>query len=295
MRVSVKNTKNISCIAIVLFYSHVANASEILVDVTQYMTQATAGQSICTSNINQCVHGYPNQYGEYTLFYAFNDNRPPIVDYIARSYGGGANGGSFIGVIRNIDSGQLRCFADPGQLCTAPPRTSSMPEGVPKSLLLNVVSEQDDKNASNPDGTPRTQIAGARNITGMQTFQVNNMNMSNCMQTPAGKVGVTVSAAFLYAFPFGGDIGTQNALVIEEIETKYINGQLDSHPDHIERYYYVNQYGRVREATSSYSTATGQFTNSLGNNPIRNKLRAVSLMPPEPPNTCPQGTRPLSE
>lgn len=32
-----------------------------------------------------------------------------------------------------------------------------------------------------------------------------------------------------------------------------------------------------------------------GSNPIRNRIRPVSILPPEPPNSCPQGTRPFSE
>ena len=162
-----------------------------------------------------------------------------------------------------------------------------MPEGLPEQLLLNVASAQDDVNASNADGTPRVLIAGSKDITGQQTFGVNSMDITTCKQNYLGLVGNDVSAVYVQAIPFGGNVGTKDAVVIQEVETAYVNGVENSYPDHIERYYYVNGFGRVREATAVYNKATGQFTISQGNNAVRNTLGSPFSTPP---NYCPQGS-----
>ena len=276
------------------------SATQVVVDVANFMPQATAGQAICTDYNTQCVHGYPNQYGEAEFYYV-QGGAPIVVDYVARSYGGGANGGSYIGVSRSWDTANgIRCFSDPGQLCTAPPSTSSMPEGIPRSLFLNVVFQSDDDAASDPVyGTPVSQIAGSIDVTGLTYFQVNTMDPTTCAQTMQGLVPVDVFAAYLYQYPFGGDVGTQDALVVEEVEYQDYNGHLE--PNHIERYYYVNNYGRVRDSTAVYNHDTGVYYsvdsqgNAVGSNPVRHNVQSVDGLPPEPLNSCPQGTKPFTE
>ena len=191
--------------------------------------------------------------------------------------------------MRNVSNNELTCFSNPGENCQAPPDDNYLPEGLPETLTLNEASAQDDINASNSDGTPKTLIAGSIDFTGQQVFDVHQMDATTCAQTYLGPVGNDVSAVYVKAIPFGGNVGTQDALVIQEVETAFVNGSENSYPDHIERYYYVHGYGRVREATANYSQATGEFTVTQGNNPVRNTLSPAST---NYPNYCPQDTVP---
>ena len=277
-----------------------AMAQTVYVDVNDYLVQASGTGAICVDGNVQCIHAYPNQFGELTIYYAEN-RRPVVVDYVARSYGSsGPNGAYYIGVSRSFsydsqsDTSILRCFSDPGQFCTAPPNTSMMPEAVPRTLALNVIYPSEDYDASDPSThTPIRPLNGTYSITGFRDFQVVSMDFSTCQQQLVGTVGAEVRAAYIYQFPFDGDIGTQNALIIEEIE-------YSSYPTigHIERYYYVNGYGRVRDSIGFYNPDNQQWT--PGSNPVRHWYypdinQITPPLPPEPPNSCPQGTKPFEE
>jgi len=282
-----------SFVTIIAFVSCIDKAeAQVSVNLVDYVLQSTGDGTLCTSNGSQCDTGYLLSTGEYVDYYNFNGNQDILITYTARTTGAGVNGGSYIGVIKdftknNYTNNVLRCFANPGEYCTAPPNTNYLPSGLPESLLLNVATAQDDVNASNSDGTPRVLIAGSKDITGPQSFEWVNLDPSTCAQTQVGLVGNQVFAVYVQGIPFGGDVGTRDAVVIEEVETAYINENRNSYPDHIERYYYVNGYGRVREATSGYDTGTQEFTNTLGNNAIRNTLIPRSF---DAPAFCPQGT-----
>jgi len=275
-----------------------ATAQQVSINVNDYLVQASGSAALCTDNTEQCVHEYPNQFGEMTVFYA-QGSQPVVVDYVARSYGsGGANGAYYIGPSRSLGYNApthdytLYCFSDPGQTCTAPPSTSMMPQAVPRLLTLNVVLPSEDDAASDPTtGTPIRPLNGTYSITGITNFQVVVMG-PGCQQQLIGLVQAEVRAAFLYQYPFGGDLGTQNALVIEEIEYQNYNGSTEI--GHIERYYHINGYGRVRDSVAFYDPSTQSYT--PGSNPIRRNIRNVAdVMPPEPPNDCPQGTKPFNE
>ena len=290
----------------VLSVTKPAEANQVTIDTTAYLNQSSDGQAICTDqNVNyiECVHAYPNQYGETDIVYAqqSQSGSGPVVvgiDYITRSTNSaGANGGYYIGVSRSADlTDGLRCFSNPGQFCTAPPSTSAMPEDVPRLLTLNVVLPSDDDAASSAmDKSPIAHIAGGINISGLTYFQTVNMDINTCAQTLTGIIPYAVYASFLYQYDFQGMIGVQDALVIEEIEYQNVNGQII--PNHIERYYYVNGYGRVRDSIAFWDVNSQQYTDQGPNggfNVVRPWVRPVSVMPPEPPNYCPQGTYPLA-
>ena len=285
-----KFCKHITCSFVIVsaFTFFVGKAeAQISVNLKDYVLQSTGGGTLCTSNGSQCDTGYLLPSGEYVDYYNFNGSQDVLITYTARTTGSGVNGGSYIGVIKDYINGSLRCFANPGEYCTAPPNSNYLPSGLPEALLLNVATSQDDVNASNPDGTPRTLIAGSQDITGPQSFEWVKLDPSTCAQTQIGLVGNQVFAVYVQGISFGGDVGTRDAVVIQEVETAYINGIRSSYPDHMERYYYVNGFGRVREASANYDTTTQEFTISQGNNPVRNTLIPRSF---DAPAFCPQGT-----
>lgn len=272
------------------FSPNLARADQVVVNYTDYVTQPTGpnGGSLCTPDNTQCIQGAFNQYGEYQLFYAFY-NGDPIVDYIGRSTGSN----NFIGVIRSLSSNTVKCFSNGGQLCQAPSNANFFPESMYSQDLLNVATPQDDSAASNSDGTPSGLIPGSKEITGQQQFEVNIMDMATCRQSYSGYVGVDVSAVFIRQFPFGGNVGMQDTLVIQEIETGFNGNTMNPYPDHIERYYYVNGFGRVREATAGWSNQTHLFTNTQSNNAYRTIVHPpIGLQPPT--NSCPQGSIPYN-
>jgi len=89
-------------------------------------------------------------------------------------------------------------------------------------------------------------VSGGSDVTfdaAYQIFSVNLLSYPSCEQTPSGNIAHQVYATYVSGVYFGGDVGTQDALVIDETE-----GNLDQfgqfYPDHIERYYYVIDVGR---------------------------------------------------
>lgn len=247
---------------------------------------------MCQSDGALCINGYWDQYGEFV--YAYSNG---IVDYIARSVDTTAMPAVPVGVIRNVPGagGTLRCFSTPGEPCAAPPNSSDFPEQVPEIFDTNVVpwaTEQQAENAAGSAagaGTPKTTIVGEVAANGWQTFEWINMDNS-CNQTPAGPVSNLVSFVYVTGIYFGGDMAStdpHDALVIDEQER---NG---SNPDHIERYFYVNGWGRVREASAHYDANTGNFDLFESGNSARNTYAKNITNPPAispAPNYCPQGS-----
>lgn len=281
-----------SLVTIVTFLLCIDKAkAQVSVNLVDYVLQSTGGGTLCTADGKQCDTGYLLNTGEYVDYYNFAGNQNILITYTARTTGAGVNGGLYIGVVKDYtkdnNNNVLRCFANPGEYCTAPSNANYLPSGLPEEPLLNVATAQDDVDASNSDGTPRVLIAGSKDITGPQSFEWVNLDPNTCAQTQVGLVGNEVFAVYVQDISFGGDVGTRDAVVIEEVETAYINGVRNSYPDHIERYYYVNGFGRVREATSNYDPQTQEFTNTMGNNPVRNTLIPRSF---DAPAFCPQGT-----
>lgn len=286
----------LNVLPIVLFGSS-AMAQTILIDVVDYITQVPPA-IICQANGAYCLNGYWNQYGEF-VYVSSNGT----VDYIARSTNASTTPALPVGIIRNIDGtgAPLRCFASPGQPCTAPPSSSNMPEKLPKIFLVNVVSWATEQASENtdivngqpvPNGTPRTTIAGAVTFSGWQSFDWVNMDSSG-NQTRQGSVDNLVTAVYVLGVQFGGDIGTRDALVIDEQEGN------SGIPNHIERFFYVKGWGRVREAVSYWNVNTNQYNAGPFVNSIRNTLSSTlqgnGITPPAinpPPNCCPQGSAP---
>jgi len=76
------------------------------------------------------------------------------------------------------------------------------------------------------------------------------------------------TASYVTGVPFGGNVGTRDALVLEGFS--YAN------PSTLERYYYVSGLGRVRE-NNAQRTSGGQTPyNQKGQNLDRNQEKAVN-------------------
>lgn len=264
------------------------------VDITQYMMSPSPAP-FCEANGSLCLQGAWNQHGEFVYSYSNG-----IVDWIGRSSNTGATPPRPVGVIRNIPGtgGQLRCFATNGTNCTAPPNSAMMPEAVPSAMVVNVVPWATARLAENGpgslagDGTPRTQITGATPISGWQTLQIQNMNAS-CAQSSAGTIDARVSVVYVTGVPFGGDIGTRDALIIDEQE----RSTGSTTPHHMERYFYVNGWGRVREAAAHYNPTSGVYDLHETGISSRNLLASRFTNPaaiPATTNPCPQGSAPFN-
>lgn len=145
--------------------------AQVSVNLKDYVLQSTGGGTLCTQYGTQCDTGYLLSTGKYVDYYNFAGNQNILITYTARTTGSGVNGGSYIGVVKDYYNGSLRCFANPGEYCTAPSNSDYLPSGLPEDLLLNVATYQDDLNASNSDGTPRVLIAGSQDFTGPQSFE----------------------------------------------------------------------------------------------------------------------------
>jgi hypothetical protein len=82
----------------------------------------------------------------------------------------------------------------------------------------------------------------------------------------------------------------QDAVVIDEYELGPTTSQ-----NHMERYFYVHGYGRVREGSSGYDTANGLYDLGVEGHARDNEVRSV-LLPrdyskiPNSPTECPQGS-----
>lgn len=240
---------------------------------------------LCQSNGQLCLQGHNNSNGEFEYDYTNG-----IVDYIARS------SQLNYGVVRNQADGPntLRCFSNANAYCTAPSNTGYFPEGVPLIFDVNVVPLSTELTAENSDGTPRAVVPGAVDFSNHQDnlFGVVSMDPTTCAQQYEGQVGVHDWVTYVQQVPFGGNVGTQDALVIDEIELAYNGTTRVPSGDHIERYFYVKGLGRVREASSGFDTNTGYYDEPLGGNSVRNIITANTISNPQV--LCPQGTAPLN-
>ena len=199
----------------------------------------------------------------------------------------------YIGVMRNIDpnSGGLRCFSQPdNSQCTTPPNSAFPPQSAPMIFNAHVATAQDERAATNPDGSPRQPIAG------YTPFYVNNqplkfgvyiINSSDCARTFAGSITHSVGGDFVLKVVFGGDIGTRDASVIDEYEQGYPTAD----KGHMERFYYVAGLGRVRDGAAYYNITDGVYSSPPSNNSVRNLIRQSTIG--QPPSACAQGTAPL--
>jgi len=242
-----------------------------------YISQQLEPNMLCRSDSLLCLTSYWNRAnGEFEIIYTNS-----IHDYIAVSTAGP---NYTIGVIRSAASGfGLRCFSTPGINCTSPPSNTDMPEQVPLSFNIPVISLQAELAAENTDGSPKGPIQGSISFTNGQyvPFGVHQMNPSGCAQTGTGPVQALVRAVYVSGVQFGGNVGTRDAVVIEEYELGATYG------NHMERYFYVHGLGRVREGSAVYDTSTGVYDLSR-NNSVRNTLRTNTISIPAP--QCPRGS-----
>lgn len=162
--------------------------------------------------------------------------------------------------------------------CTAPPNTVFLPEGVPYLISsLPVVSLQTELASENQDGSPKAPIAGSMLTTptyginqphpNYEPFTVNNMT-AQCVQSTAFTTYNQTRVVYVTGVPFGGNVGTQDAIVID--------GFAIGPPDHVERYFYVKGLGRVREGTAYYDSATGYYDQQQRQNILHNVLQPLS-------------------
>jgi len=255
------------------------NASTISLDLKNYVYQATPnGKMLCQSDGQLCLFGYWNTLTEFQYVYSNG-----IHDYISRTTGPGNR----MGVIRSAAGGVLRCFSNGSNFCTAPPNSSIFPESLPEQFDTNVVPWATELGAENSNGTPKTHIQGAVNFQSgnYEYFGVQKMNLSTCTQSYLGNVGVLIEVIFVKAVEFGGSIGIMDALVVDEYELGASAAE-----NHVERYFYVHGYGRVREASSYYNPDDGLYDKPLSGNSVRNSIQNVTLASPL---ECPQGSAPL--
>jgi len=264
------------------------------VNLASFMTSAPPS-TMCQADGLLCMTSRWNGYGEFEILYSNG-----IVDYIARSTATGTTPAQPVGVVRNVAGdvgGSLRCFASAGQVCSGPPTSDNFPEAVPASATLNVVPWTTARQAENQGssvpgaagaGTPRTTIQGAIQLTGWRTFQEQFMN-SSCQQTPGAALQNQVSIVYVTDVDFGGDLGVNDALVIDEQE----RAAGATTPHHIERYFYVAGWGRVREASAHYNSNTGVYDLHETGISTRNTYASRFATPaaiPNPTNLCPQGS-----
>lgn len=248
-----------------------------------------------------CISQFLNAANEWTLAYAFgtptDPPNPKIIDYMARS----TRPGHDFGVIRNLDrSGEaalFRCFAatDPPQVCRAPHDARHMPENLPVILDLPEVDAATVRATEQAaTGAPVRTIPGAAFIHGhaFASLAVNQMDPHTCAQAVGAEIAIRVSAAWVRRYPFGGDIGERDALVVDEEERGSANGAHAPEPTHLERYFYVPGFGRVKEGSGNYNPATGVYDVHNTGSSVRNKVVRPNPVP-QPAILCPQGSAPM--
>lgn len=270
-----------------LLYNNQAKSETISVNLRDYLYQTPPNnQMLCDGNAGLCTKAFVTSDQEIANVYTNG-----IIDYTARSN----TSPYFIGVVRYIDPtepdpnqrNQLRCFGQKNAPCSAPPNVAYPPQSAPQIFNVNVASPQDELAGDNPGGSPRQPIRGAVSLTNNTTvdFSINVLNPTTCAQTLIGGLGHQVTAVFVRQLYFGGDLGYKDTLIIDEYETGPTLPQY-----HMERYYYVNGYGRVREGAAYYDTTAQVYTHPISYS-LRNLLRANTIAQPAEP--CPQGSAPL--
>lgn len=250
----------------------------INVDLRPYLAALIAaplnppvGKMLCEDiHPDHCLTSMKDDAGEARIIGSSGSG----VDYIAigKHDFESINGSSTkrIGVIRNFTgpaSGNvLRCFSVGGTepSCTFNPPDKSL--GPPYLIPhLPVVGYEALKDASDPmygpaPGSPLQPIAGAMlytnvNGNGYLSFGINNFNnpSNNCNQTYAGGDHTKGLIVYVQSVPFGGNIGTQDAIVIDGY-----SGQ-SSINDHVERHLYVQGLGRVGFGVGWYNPKDGKY------------------------------------
>ncbi|MDP9025542.1 MAG: hypothetical protein M3N13_09235 [Candidatus Eremiobacteraeota bacterium] len=226
-------------------------------------------------------------------------NANGIIDYVAISsktldLGIGDGPIKEIGVSRNYPAdakhpalNHLRCFTtarSPSMNCAAPPNGDIF--GAPYIInhlpVISWATVQATEN--NPDLTsnlawPTRGIPGAliTTPTGSDGFApANYLNYTinfysdnvHCAQSFYGNTYSLGTASYVPAIPFGGNIGTRDAVVLEGFS--YAN------PSTLERYYYVSGIGRVRENNAQMASGQSSYGQN-GQNVTRNYMRPVDL------------------
>jgi len=266
------------------FASFGTKAETLQIDLRNYIYQSPANDMmLCQSDLANCSKGFVSSDDELVVIFTNG-----VLDYTARSN----TSPYFIGVVRYFDPTDpnvktLRCLSQENQYCTAPPTVAYPVGSAPQIFDVNVASVQDELNADNPDGSPRQAIPGNVSFTNNQQVNFGIVDLDNaCNPTYIGTIGHQVLAVFVRQLDFQGDLGPQDTLIIDEYET---GPTLETY--HMERYYFVNGYGRVRDGASYYDPNTMVYDGHLSGSSIRNTLRPSTLAPPA--NTCPQGSAPL--
>ena len=179
----------------------------------------------------------------------------------------------------------LRCFTsarNPSINCTAPANGDVfgppyIMNNVPVVSWATAAATENDPNPTASDAWPTRGIPGAlvTTPTGSDGFApanyinytVNNFG-GNCSQSHNFNTYSLGTASYVTGVPFGGNVGTRDALVLEGFS--YAN------PSTLERYYYVSGLGRVRE-NNAQRTSGGQTPyNQKGQNLDRNQEKAVN-------------------
>lgn len=169
-----------------------------------------------------------------------------------------------------------------------------LPKGSQRSAvgwngIIVEMTHQPELAAENSDGSPKTTIAGSLLLSNgtYLTFGVNTMNPTTCAQKYSYAVSAVVYVTYVVAVPFGANVGTHDAVVVDEFEKGPSQSQ-----DHVERYFYVSGLGRVREGSATYDTNTGYYDLNR-NNFVRNMIEPNTISIPT--DQCPQGsTTPLT-
>jgi hypothetical protein len=146
-----------------------------------------------------------------------------------------------------------------------------------------VVSYATELATENPeDGSPNHAIPGALVITpntasdpvNFYTFADVTLNPTgNCAQSLYGNDPFQTQVVYVQQIPFGGTVGTQDALVTD--------GFAQGAPNHVERYFYVKGMGRVRESKAFGGSGTsgyvyGTVDGYTSSNTLHNLLEPLS-------------------
>ena len=245
--------------------------STVALDVRNYMIQPLNGQMLCDQSSTICLTSYSDANGEYNNQYNSYNN---IHDYTVTS-------SDSIAVIRSYDPvNGVRCYSNVGGPCVSPWNDTAAPEDMPYMLNVNVVSASALAAASNSNGGPMTAITGSLNVANGQLGNA-YMDQTTCAQSYYGSAPYNVNVAYVRSFPFGGNVGTQDMLVVDEFESGPTQSQ-----NHMERYYYVHGYGRVAEGSATYDTSTGVYDINSGYN---NRPYLSTNTIPINASMCPQG------
>ncbi len=205
------------------------------VDARHYVTQTKPGFKMCLDAAGTfCLDGLKTPNKEY-LEGQTNDVRNYTSHTLASRAG--------IGVQKNLDSGQWRCFANPGEACgaarTSPGQNSQFPPSVLSlSTSLPVLS-----------GSPATDriTTGAAKLHDWQLFDVRTYDPSTGLS--GGLIGNIFHRTYAYvlsSYNFGGTLGTQsNVLVLEgeSIGNLCLEGYVGG--TRLERYMMVRGFGVV--------------------------------------------------